>query len=137
MNKNTHIWEAEVRDYEVDLQGIVNNSVYFNYYEHARHIYIKTLGIDFYEWHLKGYELVLIHSDVSYKGSLKSGDSFCVTTNLSLISRLKFAFNQQITRKSDNKLINVAINTATCINKNGRPEIPEELAALLLKIAVA
>jgi len=27
----------EVRDYECDLSGIVNNAVYLHYLEHARH----------------------------------------------------------------------------------------------------
>ncbi|NLI24182.1 MAG: acyl-CoA thioesterase, partial [Bacteroidales bacterium] len=27
--------EMEVRDYECDIQGIVNNAVYMNYLEHA------------------------------------------------------------------------------------------------------
>ena len=29
--------KMSVRDYECDLQGIVNNAVYQNYLEHARH----------------------------------------------------------------------------------------------------
>jgi len=36
-----------VRDYECDLQGIVNNAVYQNYLEHARHEFLHEVGIDF------------------------------------------------------------------------------------------
>ena len=37
----------DVRDYECDLQGVVNNAVYQNYLEHARHQYLQSLGLSF------------------------------------------------------------------------------------------
>ena len=39
--------DFKVRHYECDLQGIVNNSVYFNYLEHARHEFLFANGVDF------------------------------------------------------------------------------------------
>ena len=46
--------EFQVRDYECDMQGVVNNSVYQNYLEHARHEFLKMLGIDFAEMTRRG-----------------------------------------------------------------------------------
>ena len=39
--------EFAVRDYECDVQGIVNNAVYQNYLEHTRHVFLKQHSIDF------------------------------------------------------------------------------------------
>jgi len=44
-----HVIHMEVRDYECDMADGVNNSVYLNYFEHARHSMLKTRGIDFAE----------------------------------------------------------------------------------------
>ena len=41
--------DLQVRDYECDMESIVNNATYLNYFEHARHEFLKTAGIDFAE----------------------------------------------------------------------------------------
>jgi acyl-CoA thioester hydrolase len=47
-------FEFEVRDYECDLSGIVNNAVYQNYLEHTRHVYLKSSGLDFAALEMQG-----------------------------------------------------------------------------------
>lgn len=121
----------DVRDYECDIQGIVNNSVYQNYLEHARHEYLKTIGIDFKEYALKGINFVVVRIEIDYKTPLESGDRFYVTVEMVRESKIKIAFNQNIYRTSDDKLIVQGRVTATALNEKGRPKLPEELIAIL------
>ena len=58
--------DFEVRDYECDMEGIVNNAVYMNYLEHARHAYLKHKGIDFSTLTQKGLQLVVIRIEADY-----------------------------------------------------------------------
>ena len=41
----------EVRDYECDIEGIVNNANYLHYAEHTRHLFLKSLGVSFAALH--------------------------------------------------------------------------------------
>ena len=127
--------EMEVRDYELDIQGIVNNSVYQNYIEHARHEYIKKLGIDFKEYAQKGINFVVIRAELDYKFSLTSGDKFWIGVYMEMESPIKFSFFQDIYRVSDNKLILKAKIIGTALNQRGRPEIPEEVRSIFASSA--
>ena len=51
--------EMEVRDYECDIQGIVNNANYLHYTEHTRHLYLKSLGVSFAKLHDQGIDPVV------------------------------------------------------------------------------
>ena len=120
MNDYKFQLELSVRDYECDLQGIVNNSVYQNYLEHTRHQFIKTAGLDFAKLHEEGIDAVVYRVEIDYKLSLKSGDKFVSKLNYEKDGLLKIIFFQDIYRKSDNKLMNKA--KVTVVNlKNGRP----------------
>ena len=122
--------EFKVRDYECDLQGIVNNSVYFNYLEHARHEFLSAKNIDFAQLARDKVNLVVIRSEMNYKDSLKPGDAFYVEVEVERLSRLKFAFNQKVIRAADNKLMLDAVVTGTSVNEKGRPFVPEQLEQL-------
>ena len=123
--------EMSVRDYECDMQGIVNNSVYQNYLEHVRHEYLKLVGIDFSEYARQGINLVVVRAELDYKFPLSPGDAFVVGLNMRRESPLKFAFYQDIFRLSDHKLVLKAKIIGTALNQRGRPEIPDALAGLL------
>ena len=123
--------EFEVRDYECDLQGVVNNAVYLNYLEHARHRYLQSVGIDFARLHQRGCDLVVTRLEVDYKGQLRSGDRFVVGTKMERQSKLRFAFRQTIARLSEGEtalLDALVIGTALV---DGRPQLPPELETLL------
>jgi acyl-CoA thioester hydrolase len=119
--------EMHVRDYECDMQGIVNNGVYQNYLEHARHVYLKQIDVDFAALAKQGVNLVVVRAELDYKFPLASGDVFVIGVNLKRESKLKFAFYQDIYRAADNKLIMNAKVIGTALNARGRPEIPAEL----------
>ncbi len=122
--------EFSVRDYECDLQGVVNNAVYQNYLEHARHEFLKQYDIDFAALARAGINLAVTRAELDYKGSLRSGDEFIIRTRFSRKSRLKFLFIQDIIRKGDEKIVLSAEITGTAVNPQGRPCVPEDLDKL-------
>lgn len=123
--------ELKVRDYECDMAHVVNNAVYLNYLEHARHEFLESLGIKFAEMARRRVSLVVTRIEADFKSSLLSGDTFVVRTSLTRKGRLRFQFNQSIHRLPDNRLMLSAMVTGTALNERGRPEIPPELECVL------
>jgi acyl-CoA thioester hydrolase len=115
--------EMEVRDYECDLQGIVNNAVYQNYLEHCRHKFLQSSGVDFVQLHNDGIDAVVIRAEIDYKFPLRPGDIFVVRLKLGRQGNLRIIFDQQILRKNDNALMVNARITAV-LTRNGRPLAP-------------
>ncbi len=135
MNPDSREMHMSMRDYECDLQGVVNNAVYLHYLEHARHQLLKHNGVDFAALAREGTNLVVVRAEVDYRAALTSGDSFTVSTWLEQQSRLKFLFHQHITRNGDDKPIVAAVITGTAVNARGRPFMPPQLQQLLMQIS--
>ena len=93
----------EVRDYECDIEGIVNNANYLHYLEHTRHLFLKSLGVSFADMHKRGADAVVARMNLQFKIPLRCDDEFI--SRLSLSKRgYVYVFHQNIYRASDEKL---------------------------------
>lgn len=87
--------DMKVRDYECDLQGVVNNANYQHYMEHTRHEFLESLGANFGQMHEDGLDAFVTKVTISYKKSLRSGDSFRSALRCSMRAP-KLIFHQDI-----------------------------------------
>ena len=128
MKNKTYQYELEftVRDYECDLQGIVNNAVYLNYLEHTRHQYLLSKKIDFAKLHTEGIDLVVSRIEIDYKFSLSSDDNFVVKVNTYKEGHLRLIFEQDIYKLPENKHV-VHAKVIGVGLKKGRPMKVEDI----------
>ncbi len=108
----------KVRDYECDLQGIVNNANYQHYIEHTRHEFLLSAGISFASLHQEGIDPVVARLNMAFKTPLKSGDEFVSKLWLKK-EGIKYVFYQDIYRLPDEKVVIKATVETVCL-VNGR-----------------
>lgn len=121
----------KVRDYECDLQGIVNNANYQHYTEHTRHEFLRSEGISFADLHNRGIDAVVARLQMAFKTPLRSGDEFI--SRLALRKEgIKFVFIQDIFRLPDLKPVLRSTVETVCL-VNGRLSDCEELNTAFAK----
>ncbi len=121
--------EFKVRDYECDLQGIVNNSVYQNYLEHTRHEFMLSIGLDFADLYRRDVLAVVARVDLNYKTPLKSGDRFVCRLSVEQ-EGVKYLFYQDIFRLPDEKLCLKGLVTTTSIVSGRLAKSDEIISAI-------
>lgn len=135
MENYIHELTMKVRDYECDLQGIVNNANYQHYLEHARHEFLLSTGTSFAALHEQGIDAVVARISMAFKTPLKSGDEFVCRLALKK-EGIRYIFIQDIFRKADNKVVLKGVVEAVSL-VNGRlaesPALNQLLAPYLPK----
>ena len=122
--------EFSVRDYECDIQGVVNNANYQHYLEHARHEFLISKGISFVRLHEDGIDLIVTKVEIDFKYPLSNHERFAVRTNIRREGNVRLVFLQDIYRLPDEKLIVKAKITGVA-TKNGKPKPPGDLITRL------
>ena len=114
MDKYIYELKLKVRDYECDLQGIVNNANYQHYLEHTRHEFLLEKGLSFAKLHEDGIDPVVARLTMSFKTPLRSGDEYVSKLYLKK-EGIKYVFYQDIFRYPDMKLALKATVETVCI----------------------
>jgi acyl-CoA thioester hydrolase len=118
--------EFVVRDYECDLQGVVNNANYQHYLEHARHEFLISKGVSFVNLHEEGIDLIVTRVEIDYKYPLRSRDKFIVRLDIRREGNARLVFVQDIFRLPDEKHV-VHAKVTGVATKKGRPVPPGKL----------
>ena len=134
MEKYIFELDFKVRDYECDLQGIVNNANYLHYFEHTRHEFLDQMNISVLELHNQGIDPVIARVNMALKTPLTSGDEFISKLFLTK-EGIKYTFHQDLFRKSDNRVVAKAkIEAVTIINgRLSRSELFDQAFAPYIK----
>ena len=120
-------YEMQVRDYECDVQGHVNNANYQHYFEVTRHQFLEQEGLNFYEMHLQGIDAVVSRVEIRYKVPLIGMDKFRCTVALEKRGPI-YVFHQRIIRLSDEKLCAKGKIEVVCLIDGvlSKPEVFDE-----------
>lgn len=105
--KYKHCIKETVRFHEVDMLGVCNNAVYFNYFEDARIKYLQDLGkkYEFKEFLIGNSFVIMAHNEIDYLNSAHLDDELNVYTKIEKVSKSSFSFAHYIERENDNKEI--------------------------------
>lgn len=120
--------EMKTRDYECDVQGVVNNANYQHYLEVTRHEFIQSIGESFQAWHDRGLDVMVSKITIHYKASLRGGEEFVSALNVRR-QGVRYVFDQEIHRKSDGQLCVKAEVHCVCV-LNGQLTRGDELEAM-------
>ena len=123
--------KMKVRDYECDMEGIVNNANYQHYMEHTRHEFLLETGISFAEMCEQNIISVVARIAIDYKTPLRSRDEFLSCLNIRQ-EGVRYVFHQDIYRLPDMKLATRGKVDVVCLvdGKLSRcPELEENLKA--------
>ncbi len=124
MDNYVYELKMKVRDYECDLQGIVNNANYQHYIEHTRHEFLLSAGVSFADLHKRGIDAVVARLTMAFKTPLTSGDEFL--SRLALRKEgIKYVFLQDIFRLPDMRPVLKSRVDTVCLIDGRLADCPE------------
>ncbi len=118
--------EIVVRSYELDQYGHVNNAVYLNYLEYARHQFLYDSGFNYDAYLEAGNGLYVSHIDIRYLKPAYMNDRLNIATECISLGKVKGRVFQRILN-GDTVLVEATVDFAM-VNSAGRPSpIPREI----------
>ncbi|MBM4171619.1 MAG: acyl-CoA thioesterase [Ignavibacteria bacterium] len=125
-----HQISETVKFHEVDMLGVCNNAVYFNYFEDARIKYIQDLKKNYnLKVVLEGNSFfIMVHNDCDYFESAQLDDELIVYTKIDFIKNSSFGFLHLVEKNNNKKIIAKGSGVVVHINKMTKEpmQLPQE-----------
>jgi len=116
----------QVRTYECDSYGHVNNANYLNYLEFARYEHLKAVGFDYVKAVENGYGVFIARIEIDYKKPATTDDVLTIKSWPVKKGAVSGIIAQEISRGED-ILIEAKVTWAFVNAKTGMPvKIPPE-----------
>jgi len=116
----------QVRSYECDVYGHVNNANYLNYLEYARYEMLKDIGFDFLKSVDAGYGLFIARIEIDYKRPAITDDYLTIKSWPIKKGAVKGTIAQEI-RRGEDLIVEAKVTWAFVDAKTGLPvRIPRE-----------
>lgn len=125
-----HIFKTEVRGYELDSYGHVNNAVYVNYTEQARWEILKkeeTLQ-SLYD---KNLLLVVTETTIRYMRELKLFDKIEIETIIKFEAPYLIFYHDIVNKSANSKSAKAVVKTLLIDRERIPQDIPSELLLLV------
>lgn len=121
-----HKIKEKVKFHEVDLLGVCNNAVYFNYFEDARVKYMNDLKEKYkFKKILTGDSFfIMVHNEIDYIKPAFLDDELIVFTKISFIKKSSFGFIHEIKNVKTKEVICKGNGIVVHINKRNIKSVP-------------
>ncbi|MCX6170443.1 MAG: thioesterase family protein [Ignavibacteriales bacterium] len=115
-----------VRFHEVDILGVCNNAVYFNYFEDARIKYMQDIKKNFGLMEiLEGNSFfIMVHNNCDYIASAYMDDELNIYTRIEFIKNTSFGFKHIVENNNTGKIIARGGGVVVHINRATNKSIP-------------
>lgn len=122
----THQTKEQVKFHEVDMLGVCNNAVYFNYFEDGRLTYVNDLKTKYnFKEFLHGNSFfIMVHNYCDYYESAHLDDELIIFTRINFIKNSSFGFEHVVQKVSSGKLIASGGGVVVHIDKTNQKPVP-------------
>jgi len=126
----------EVRSYELDSFGHVNNAVFLNYLEAAREDYLKQVGLSFDDFQRWGAFPVVRRASLEFLSPLRANDRIIIAGEMTPLRRTGFRAHQVILQADTEARVLDATLELVFTDRAGRPiAVPRAFREGLLELA--
>jgi acyl-CoA thioester hydrolase len=123
----------QVRSYELDRNGHVNNAVYLNWAEQIAYEHVETIGFGLAWMQACQGAWVVRRHEITYRSPARYGDELDLTTRAASLKGARAFRETTITRASDGAVIAEALTEWVWVSlPEGRPtRVPADLGRFL------